>query len=70
MFQQRVKIFTAFSVEAVERLEDEINKWLAEDELREIVNTKSHYAQDPGSEEYGPTASLVVMIWYRGGTTN
>jgi hypothetical protein len=63
--QQKVKIFTAYGAEAIDRMDEAVNEWLAREGVREIVSSQTNIAQDPPQEDYHGSVTVVLTIWYR-----
>lgn len=66
MLQQQVKIFMGFGKDGVNKVEEDINTWLSQNQFAEILNTQTalcQVAETPTGERY---QCLVVTVWHKG----
>jgi hypothetical protein len=65
MLQQQVKIFSGFGKAGIERLEKQVNEWLLEHEIAQIVNSQSALCQVAESASGEGYQCMTITIWYR-----
>ncbi len=57
----KVKIFTGFGETGIERIESEINTWLALPRIGEVIDSQTALCQVALGERYN---CVVVTVWY------